>query len=55
MVIGHMLEIIFYIHLIYSHMSRINIFFKFPLLSNVNLIESHVKNKVITSFYLWLH
>jgi hypothetical protein len=55
MIIGHMLEIILKIHLIYSHMSRINIFFKFPLLSNVKLIESHAKNKVINSFYLWLH
>jgi len=44
MVIGHMLEIIFLIHFIYSHMSRIYFFFKFSLLSNVKLIESHVKN-----------
>lgn len=31
-------------------MSRINIFFKFPLLSNVKLIESHVRKKLLIHF-----
>jgi hypothetical protein len=49
-VIGHMLEIMFLIHFIYSHMSKINIFSKFPLLLNVKLIQSYVKKRLLIHF-----